>query len=58
MSNVVEITIFGGCAEVSKRPPHIKVIVKDYDTEGHDLDRIEQDENGQDVVIWEEGPDE
>jgi hypothetical protein len=56
----VRITMEGGVIQDVACPKGVKVIVKDYDTEGYDTEGVEgqslkQDEHGDDYIeiIWE-----
>lgn len=46
----VIVSIRGGVADVVSNPTFGNVVVRDYDCEGLDYQRISQDENGSDMV--------
>jgi hypothetical protein len=52
---IVKITMEGGVIHDMEIPEGVTVIVRDYDSEGCEPDRINQDENGDDYVesTWE-----
>lgn len=53
---VVTITVEGGVVQDVEVPPGVRVIVKDYDVEGMDEDRMTKDEDGNEYVesVYEE----
>ncbi len=52
---IVEITVEGGVIQNVACPPDVKVIVRDYDSEGVEAESLKQDDNGDDYIesIWE-----
>ena len=54
-TKVVRVTIEGGAVQHVALPKGVKVIVKDYDTDGVEDRSLKQDENGDKYIetIWE-----
>ena len=52
---LVEITVEGGVIQNVACPPDVKVIVRDYDSEGVEAKSLKQDDNGDDYIEsnWE-----
>lgn len=52
---VVEVSLEGGLITDIKLPKGVKVIVRDYDIEGSDDERIAKDKAGRDCFesVWE-----
>ena len=46
----VIVEIRGGCATVDQRPEGVRVVVRDYDVEGVDEDRLTVDSDGDECV--------
>jgi hypothetical protein len=46
----VVIVVRGGVAEVLKMSDNIRVLIKDYDVEGVEEDRLVRDENGDEYM--------
>ena len=46
MTKIVHITVEGGVVQHVECPEGVKVIVRDYDTDGVDGGSLQQDENG------------
>lgn len=51
----INITVQGGVVDVSDVPSSVTVRVTDYDVDGYDEDRLEEDDDGNDCVRWEYG---
>ena len=51
---IVRVTVEGGVIQDIDCPEGVRVIVKDYDTDGSEAD-LKQDDNGDDYIetIWE-----
>lgn len=51
----VRITVEGGVIQYVDCPRGVKVIVRDYDTDGVEEENLQKDENGDDYIegIWE-----
>jgi len=45
-SNQVIITIRGGVAELASKPANIEVILRDYDVQGVEEERLQRDTDG------------
>ncbi len=54
MEKVVIVTVEGGVVQHVEVPNGVRVIVRDYDTEGCDDDLVQQDENGDECFesVW------
>jgi hypothetical protein len=54
MEKTVIVTIEGGMVQHVEVPKGVRVIVRDYDTEGADADLVQKDENGDECFesIW------
>ena len=52
---IVRITMEGGVIQQIACPQGLKVVVKDYDTDGVEEEGLKQDENGDDYIetTWE-----
>jgi hypothetical protein len=52
---VVTIVVEGGVIQRVVCPNGVRVIVKDYDTDGTEEDNLQQDEKGEEYIegIWE-----
>ena len=51
----VRITVEGGVVQYVDCPRGVRVVVKDYDTDGVEEESLQQDENGDTYIegIWE-----
>ena len=56
MQKVVVVTVEGGVVQHVECPDGVKVVVRDYDTEGCDTDLVSVDEDGNEYVeaVWEQ----
>jgi hypothetical protein len=54
MKKVVIVTVEGGVVQHVETPEGVKVVVRDYDTEGCDAARLSVDEDGNEYVeaVW------
>ena len=54
-TRIVAITVEGGVIQDVVCPKGVKVIVRDYDSEGVEAESLKQDDNGDDYIesIWE-----
>jgi hypothetical protein len=54
MEKVVFVTVEGGVVQHVEAPEGVKVVVRDYDSEGSDADRLSVDEDGNEFVesVW------
>jgi hypothetical protein len=50
----VFVTVEGGVVQHVEAPEGVKVVVRDYDSEGSDADRLSVDEDGNEFVesVW------
>jgi hypothetical protein len=51
---VVVVTVEGGVVQNVECPEGVRVVVRDYDTEGTDADHLSRDEDGNECVeaVW------
>jgi hypothetical protein len=54
MEKLVIVTVEGGVVQHVECPEGVKVVVRDYDCEGSDADRLSVDEHGNEFVeaVW------
>jgi len=54
MEKLVIVTIEGGVVQHVEAPAGVMVVVRDYDAEGSDADRLSVDEDGNEYVeaVW------
>ena len=55
MTKIVRITMEGGVIQDIEVPKGMRVVVRDYDTEGVETERLQRDEDGNEFIeaIWE-----
>ena len=55
MKKTVRITMEGGVIQAAEVPKGVRVIVRDYDVDGVETERLQRDEDGSEFIeaIWE-----
>jgi hypothetical protein len=53
MDNKVIIQVRGGIADVVHLPPDVELLIRDYDIDGTDPDRLDLDDDGNLCVVSE-----
>jgi hypothetical protein len=55
MEKIVTVTVEGGVVQHVEVPEGVRVVVRDYDAEGVEADRVSVDEGGNECVeaVWE-----
>ena len=55
MTKIVRITMEGGVIQDIEVPKGMRVVVRDYDTDGVETERLQRDEGGNEFIeaVWE-----